>query len=197
MSLFLPNIPTSSQNLDFSQGQLLSNNQGLDTVFGVDHYKFSDATVNKGFHNTVTQPLIVGSAHPATVANPILYSMQDSANLGVIQYSRGPNNAVPTPVTMLQSPAAATVIGPSSTSNVFDFTGMARALCILVAADMVLTTSRVFAYVIWTGAALVVINLLTGGFILAQSSGAILQLNNGSLVALNNVYWTLEFLRIQ
>jgi len=54
MSLFLPNIPQPNQNLDFSQGQLLSNNSGLDTVFSVDHTLFSDSTANKGFHKKVT-----------------------------------------------------------------------------------------------------------------------------------------------
>lgn len=54
MSLFIPTIPTANQNLDFSQGQLLSNNAGLDTVFGIDHSLFSDATSNKGFHKKVT-----------------------------------------------------------------------------------------------------------------------------------------------
>lgn len=59
MSLFLPNIPQPNDNLDFSQGQLLSNNQGLDTVFSIDHTLFSDASSDKGFHRKVTFPVVV------------------------------------------------------------------------------------------------------------------------------------------
>src|SRR5260221_3282050 len=107
MTLFLPNIPQPNDNLDFSQGQLLSNNQGLDTVFGIDHYPFSDASGNKGFHNTVTQPAYqnpIGTPSPTppgTVAEPKLYAFQQTVPLGVLQYSRGPNNMAPTPVTSL------------------------------------------------------------------------------------------------
>jgi hypothetical protein len=67
MSLFLPNIPQSSDNLDFSQGQLLSNNQGLDTVFGIDHTLFSDSTANKGKHKKSTY--FAQAASPGTSAS--------------------------------------------------------------------------------------------------------------------------------
>lgn len=65
MSLFLPNIPQPNDNLDFSQGQLLTNNQGLDTVFGVDHTLFSDATSDKGFHRKVTFPVVAAPGSTA------------------------------------------------------------------------------------------------------------------------------------
>lgn len=198
MSLFLNNIPQPNDNLDFSQGQLLSNNQGLNTLFGIDHYPLTDATVNKGFHNQVTTPLIVGSVAPTTVANPIFYAMQDSANIGVIQYSRGPNNAVPTPVTNRQSPSTPIVLAPSGTSNVLDFTGLARAICVLYSMDTGASPVLGSTMVIWTGTA-----LSTSGIVVQSQglgtaiSGNILQVRNLSAsLTRSNVYWTLQFLRL-
>lgn len=203
MSLFIPSIPQPGDNLDFSQGQLLSNNQGLDTVFGIDHYKFSDATVNKGFHNQVTTPAYVAnpptSAPPVTGANPIFYSFQLSANLGVIQFSRGPNNVVPSAVTMLQSPASATSINTGAFSPVFDFTGLNRALCILTSSNMAAPRRDSFAYVVWTGTTLTVNTMFTsslGGFG-AVAAGNVVQLFNTTGTNMTNVYWTLEFLRVE
>ncbi len=51
---FLSNIPQANHNLDFSQGQLLSNNAALDTIFSADHTIFSGSGPNRGFHNKVT-----------------------------------------------------------------------------------------------------------------------------------------------
>jgi len=203
MSLFIPTIPTANQDLDFSQGQLLNNNSGLDTVFGIDHYKFSDATANKGFHNQVTTPSHIGG-HPVTGANPILYSMQDSANLGVIQYSKAPNllAADPSsPITMKQSPLTASTVPSSGTLNVFDFTGLTRALCLLVAADTT-TNNKAMAFVVWTtvpGNSLTVSNVptISTTALFAAASGNILVLQNSSGGAQSNVYWTLQFMRTQ
>lgn len=73
MSLFLSNIPQANDNLDFSQGQLLSNNAGLDTVFAIDHTLFSDSTANKGFHKKVT--LYQVASDPAqTFPSSLIYS---------------------------------------------------------------------------------------------------------------------------
>lgn len=216
MSLFIPTIPTSGQNLDFSQGQLLNNNAGLDTVFGVDHYKFSDATANKGFHNKVTTPQfylnstippVYPTVSPITTSNPIFYAFQPTdgsgtptTNLGLLQYSKGTSNAVATPVTSIQSAATATVINASSTSAVFDFTGIGGAFCILVAADFVIVNKQIIAYVIFNGTTLNIQTLLSNslpiGFT-ATAAGKVLQLNNTSGGAYSNIYWTLQFLRIQ
>ena len=194
MSLFIPTIPQPGDNLDFSQGQLLSNNSGLDTVFGIDHYKFSDATVNKGFHKQVTSPN--QGSHPATAANPLFYGMQDSANLGVIQYSRGPNNAVPTPVTMLQSSSTPIILAPSATTNVFDFTGLTRAFAIVSGADTVTPNAQSMWYIVWTGAVIQAPIAIINGVLKAVISGNILQLKNiHPTNTYSNVYWTLQFLR--
>jgi hypothetical protein len=165
MSLFIASIPQPSDNLDFSQGQLLSNNQGLDTVFGIEHYKFSDATTNKGFHNTVTQPLIVGAAHPTTTTNPIIYAMQDSANLGT-----------------------------GGTSAVFDFAGLARAIVNIYTYFTTPSTGGIVQSYAWTGTTLIRIAGVNG-VITPNASGSILQLSNPSGVSIGGIYWTLEFER--
>lgn len=197
MSLFLPNIPQPNDNLDFSQGQLLSNNQGLDTVFGVDHYKFSDATVNKGFHSYIHTPQ--QAAHPTTTATvPQMYAMQDSANVGVLDYSRGwtisaAAPAVPTPITCLQSKATATVVPANTPVTVLDFTGLTLAIATLYVYDTVIGMSA--AEVRWSGAVLTIDIYVTQVGIVPQVTGSILQINTGT--GLNNLYWTLRFHRMQ
>lgn len=192
MSLFIPTIPQPGDNLDFSQGQLLSNNSGLDTVFGVDHYKFSDATVNKGFHNQVTTPV---RSHPVTGPNPVFYGAQDSANLGVLQYSSGPNNAVPTPLTMLQSPSTPISLAPNGTTNIIDFTGLTRAFGVISASDTTGTNVGSMWYIVWTGAVIYKTAIISGTF-QAINSGNILQLKNISpSITYNNIYWTFQLLR--
>ena len=197
MSLFIPTSPQANDNLDFSQGQLLSNNSGLDTVFGIDHYKFSDATANKGFHNKVTTPVFVDSP-PITGANPVAYAFQDSANVGVLQYSRGPNNAVPTPITMLQSPSSPITLAPAATTNVLDFTGIPGALAILYAADYTLHIGAIISLISWNGTAFGnIFNTNGTANLTAVSSGNILQIkNNSSITTFSSVRWTLQFLRM-
>lgn len=204
MSLFLPNIPQPTDNLDFSQGQLLSNNQGLDTVFGIDHVKFSDATSSKGFHNYIHT--VQQSAHPTTTATiPQIYAMQDSTNAGVIDYSRGWQIATgapsaPTPLTNLQSPATAlTIASPGGTLNVLDFTGLARAFATLYisgtfSAGIGLVVASADVY--WDGTKLLVDNYSgnEAGALAASVSANILQIRSAS-GGLTNVFWTLRLHR--
>jgi len=206
MSLFIPTIPQANDNLDFSQGQLLSNNAGLDTVFGVDHYKFSNATASKGFHNQVTTPVFVASpialpnAPPTTTTNPIFYGYEalDAGgmpidNLGVLQYSRGPSDAVPTPLTELHSTAAAIVLASGATTNVLDFTGINLSISNIYIFNTTLSATPVTQTIYWNGSLL---SGLGGTLLLTQQAGNILQIKNGSSGSLS-IYWTLEFKRIQ
>jgi hypothetical protein len=200
MSLFIPTIPQANDNLDFSQGQLLSNNSGLDTVFGIDHYKFSDATVNKGFHNHVTTPAIIGG-EPTTAANlPLLYGLTVPGNLGVIQFSKGQNIASTfpgSPLASIQSPLAATTVAAfPATTPVFDFTGLNKALSLLIVLDSS-TQSSLFAYVAWTGAALVIVDLITPFNLKTVAVDNVLSIQNISGAPKTTIYWTLEFLRVQ
>lgn len=124
-----PNIPQPNDDLDDSQGDLLANFQQLDTSFGIDHYAYSNGTVNNGKHNTVTTPLVIPNpappyVHPTTTTDPKFYAMQDSVNLGVLQYTRGPSNAQPTALTCLQSPSAPITLAPMTTTPVLDCSGI-------------------------------------------------------------------------
>src|ERR1700722_3679080 len=55
MSVYNPAIPTSSQLLSVSQGQMLVNFTQLNTQFGVDHNAFeSGASNGDGHHKQIT-----------------------------------------------------------------------------------------------------------------------------------------------
>lgn len=171
----------------------------MDITYGVDHYKYSDQTANNGFHNTVTTPLVVGSAHPATAANvPKLYSMQDTANIGVIQYSRGGNNAVPSPITFIQSPSTATVINNGAFANVLDLAGTARAIIKGYAANFnsVNATKAAESAIYWDGTNMYLrpTASINFGFV---NSGSIIRLFNNTGSAMNDVYWVLQIMRVQ
>ena len=204
MTTYQPNIPTGLVNLDTDYANIQGNFQQLDTTFGVDHYTYSNATVNNGFHNKVTTPAFVDNPPtglpPVTAANPVFYAFQQYPAVGVLQYSRGPSNALPTPVTNLYSGTTPIVIADNATSNVLDFTGIARAICTLSCMDTVIFTPQVIqSYaVFWSGTAFS-IRALTGvsTFLIAQNTGNILQLkNNGSGSSMNDVYWALNFTRL-
>lgn len=203
-----PNIPNATDLLSNSQGQLRTNFQTANTSFGIDHYAFADTTPNNGFHNKVTTPLIVGSAHPATTTNPLLYAMQDSANIGTIQYSRGPSNAVPTPITSLHSGTAPIIMNNGDITNILDFTGITRAMMTLYVwnASDTNTTRNFFTRsdILWhlLPVPTPFFRLLTdkstsvGNGLVPGGSGNILQVQNQTLITLNNVHWTLIFHRI-
>lgn len=199
---FIATVPQPSDKLKDSQGQLLGNNQQLDTSFGIDHYTFSNLTTDNGKHNQVTTPKIVGAAHPTTAANePKFYGMQDAVQLGVIQYSRGPSDAVPSPLTRLHS-AGVIAIAATSNLDVFNFgltTLIPRSMATLTVFKQPIAniSSCLFVNVYWDGKTLVVNNTVSpGASFQAQVSGSILQIRNGIALGIN-VYWTLEFQRLQ
>lgn len=202
MATFDPNIPQPTNLLSNSQNDLLNNMQALDTVFGIDHFAFSNGTTNSGFHQNVTTPSF--GSHPATAATiPKFYAMQDSANLGVIQYSRGPNSSVPSPVTIYQSPATAQSIGALATINIFDFTGLNRAMChfqIMDTATLGTNLSAAICDIYYIGGSpgtFALTSYLTSlttrfQFLIA---GNVFTVKNNSGTPLSNVYWSLQFLR--
>lgn len=204
MPAYQPNIPTGIVNLDVDYLNLKGNFQQLNIVYGTDHYPFDNATPNQGFHNLVTTPPFVDSPPtalpPVTTTNPKFYAFQQYPALGVLQYSRGPTNAVPTTLTKRFSASTPISLAFAATTNVIDFTGMAMAFCILTATDLVETSrTKLFTYVIWNGANIFIQNL--GASQLAvTTAGPILQIINQTLtpsVTLNNVYWNLEIIRVQ
>lgn len=63
---FNPNIPQPTDTLSVSQGELLTNDTQLNTVFNVDHVAFDDATVaNRGKHTSSTLRDFGGDPTPA------------------------------------------------------------------------------------------------------------------------------------
>src|SRR5580698_774128 len=123
MPVYQPGIPTGTVNLDVDYLNLQGNFQQLNIVYGTDHYPFDNASPNQGFHNQVTTPAFVASpppmvpTPPGTTTNPIFYAFQQYPALGVLQYSRGPNSAVPTTLTKLFSPATPISLAPAATTN--------------------------------------------------------------------------------
>jgi hypothetical protein len=209
MSIYNPGIPLPNDDLSDSQGQILQNFQVANSSFGIDHYPFADQSVNQGKHNQITTPAFVDNPPtglpPVTIANePKIYAYQDSSQLGVINYSRGPLNAVPTPLTHLQSSALPLVIAANGTINVMDFTNLNYALGILYAVDTTnLNATRLIYYFTWSKPFIafslnsLLPTLGPTSFFSAQAFGSILQIkNNDTVNAYNNVAWTLQFDRI-
>lgn len=198
---FNPNIPTAPQKLSVSQPLLLANNQQLDTSFGVDHYKFSDATANNGFHNSVTTPEYSTSTDPVTVANPVFYAMENTVNLGLLQYSRGPNDATPTPVTSLHSTLAPSSIAPSSSINILDFTGISIAICSFYCYGLQNVTFLRAEYLViyrFNVSAITSIFKVVGTDNLISFNGDILKMNNSNMAfPITDLFWTLKLHRVQ
>ncbi len=197
--VYLRNQPVPTDDLSISAPLLAGNTNSADDSFGVDHYKFSDLTANNGFHNTVTTPLIVGGIHPTTTAVlDKFYAMEDTPNVGILQYSRGWNiassaPAVPTPITNLQSPSSAIILAPGATTNVLDCTGLPRLIGTLYAFDSLVMTNVAAPSIFWNGT---VFQIGASGNLKVQSTGNIIQLKNNSASTMN-VYWTFELQRLQ
>jgi hypothetical protein len=201
---YSPFIPQATDELSVSQPQLLANFTVSNSSFGIDHYPFADISGQTGKHNQVTTPVYVNNPPtmlpPTTNATePKFYGFQDSAPVGVIQYSRGPNNAIPSPVTNLQSPSTPIVMAPNTTINILDFAGLARAFCLLYAGDLTnsLATVKSLTYVVWTGSVftLYVLQTNNASSLFAVAAGTTLQLKSAA-TPLNNVYWTLDMKRL-
>lgn len=201
MPIYQPLIPTGTVNLDVDYLNLQGNFTQLNVVYGTDHYPFDNATPNQGFHNQVTTPAYVASPPtslpPVTGTSPIFYAFQQYSSLGVLQYSRGPSNAVATPLTSLHSSSTPITLTAGSTTNILDFTGFSIAMCTLQAFNDVAGTGKLaleqpirFSQNSF-GAFSVILGLE------AVNSGNILQLKNNTAGTLSGVYWTLQLIRIQ
>lgn len=193
------NIPNPGDLLSVSQGDIKNNFSQANTSFGIDHYAFDNTSPNNGFHNKVTTPVYIASPPtglpPVTIGNPTLYGFQQTTNLGAIQYSRGPNNAIPTPITRKYSQATAITLSNNSTTDVFDFTSLTRAMVQLFAANFSGSGPILNILVVWTGTGF--IYQTSTSTLSATNTGNILQLKNVSGGSLSQIYWTVEFLRLQ
>lgn len=215
--VFKPGIPQPNDLLSDSQGDLLGNMQQLDTSFGIDHYKFSDTTANLGFHNQVTtpqfvlSPAVLPSVEPTTTTNPIFYGYQPLdvggmpiTKLGLLQYSKLPSNGIPTPVTHLQSTAAALSLAingnAGDSTNILDFTGIPRAFCMVYASYIIggVPTNAVY-FVFWSGTTFLISPIVsTASRIVVAAVGNVLvlaNLNTGN--AISALYWTMQMDRLE
>jgi len=202
--VFIANKPNATDKLKDSQPVIKGNFQQLDASFLVDHYTFSNGTTNNGKHNQVTTPEIVGAAHPTTAAaEPKFYAMNDADQVGVIQYSRGPSDAVPSPLTRLHGVSVGVASG--ATIDIFDYgtpDTVTRSISYLSAyGEPITSASRLLtALVCWTGADLRTWNIIAGNtiaaVIFATVDGSKIQIKNNTAVPLT-IYWSLEFQRLQ
>lgn len=202
MPVYQPNIPTGSVELDQDYLNILGNFQQLNIVYGTDHYPFDNAVVGEqGFHNVVTTPIVVNNPAdglpPATTTHPKFYAFQQYGALGVLQYSRGPTNAVPTPLTSIHSTVTPIVLANLGTTNILDFTGFSFAIGTLEYMDANATANKFGSSQIirWSNNAFQTFPLGSG--LLVQATGNMLQLINNSGAPMNNVYWTLRLTRVQ
>lgn len=206
---FNPNKPQPNDLLSDSQVDLLDNNQANNTWSSVDHYALDDMGMNNGFHTHVTSPTPADGMHYSTLLklNTILYGMQDSAGIGNIQYSRGPNDAVPSPVTTRQSSAASLTLVPATPQAILDFNALSPAILRchgIVTASGIYNANAVVSSAIfcWPGAGVGVVNNITttpaSSPITFLFSGSVLQISNGVAPGSNVTLaaWTLRFERI-
>lgn len=187
-------IPQPNDDLDVSVTDIQQNFLTANTVFDIDHYPFNDSTANKGFHHTVTSPDQV--AVPITTTEPKMYGLNQLAAIGILQYSRGPNNAIPSPITSLQG--GPLNITSTNTSDIINLNGLTRVSAILTAWNASGTTTKnpLNTFIAYDGNVYNV-TIGTAGTLTAASNGTILQLKNNTAGTLTNVYWTLHFMRIE
>lgn len=208
MSSYTRNQPQPTDTLAVSQPFLYNNTNSADSFFGVDHYAFS-AAANNGLHNTVTQPAYqnpIGtpSATPpdTSAGSPIIYGFKPTStgNIPAIQFSRGPANVVPSPLTTLQSTAAPIVLASLGTTNVLDATNLNMlygSIYMFNVSNPFVVGGINFAQVYWDGTIWVVANNLGTNALTANINGNILRVRNTTAVPMNNVFWTLQILRVQ
>jgi hypothetical protein len=199
MALYDPLVPTGFVDLDTDYANLQNNFQQLDDIFGIDHVKYSVIT-NTGFHNKVTTPDQVTA--PVTVTNPVFYALQINTAVGLLQFSRGANNAVPTPLTHLNSSVSGITISQAATVSVLDLTGVSLAIIKAFAVGVSTVGSQLFtneSVIYWNGTSFNISTYVSASIPLQWISvGNVLTLKNISLAtAMNNVYWSLDIIRIQ
>ena len=197
--------------LDISQPFLTNNTNAADDAFGTDHYKFSDTTSSRGFHNQVTtpnfltSPAVLPNVHPTTTTNPIFYGFNQlngagvpTSALGMLQYSRGINNAVPCPVTLLQSTLAVIPLNNGATSNILDFSNVPVCYGMVYMTDMVANKGVSIWSFTWNGTNQFVIGKVASISVFYELtvSGNVLQVINNSGSPLTALRWSLQFFRM-
>jgi len=205
MPVYQPNIPTGTVNLDVDYLNLQGNFNQANIVYGTDHYPFDNATPNQGFHNLVTTPPVVNNPPdglpPATAAGILkFYAYQQYAAIGPLQWSRGPSNALPSPLTRLSGgPVSIPMSG--GTTTLFDMAGMTRVMLIVNGFNDTTTVNQrgsVNQFVNYSQGVSNVPASATLQTIQVVLQGTVLKIANGSTAFnLGAYYWTITFLRIE
>jgi hypothetical protein len=202
---FTKNMPTAGQFQSVSQPIIRDNFNTSDDVMNTDHYGFSDPN-HPGNHKIITS--IDQESHPSAPTYPLIYATsQAGTNLGVLQYSKGPDrssvNQISSPLTFIQSSETPIVINNGSTTDVFDFTGITNAFATLYMGNFSNGSGQYLntAYILYVNPGKFKINNFitsgTGNLVAVVSSGNILKIQNLTGATRNNVAWTLQFLRIR
>lgn len=197
--VYYPSIPQANDLIDESQPQILANFSQLNTTYGVDHYAY-DSGSNNGYHNRVTTPIYSTSSHPSTSATLCMfYGMQDTANIGLLQYSRGPSDPIPTPLTTLQSPSTAITLASGAYTTIFDISGTTEVFFIVyVSSDNGTNRTNSMLLCHWDGTNFISTQLNNGsGTPLATVRKTGNNIEVGGFGASTNIYYTCQFLRIQ
>lgn len=218
MSLYNPGVPTGTVNLDVDYQSLQNNFSQLDTTYGVDHYKFSNRTGKNGFHNSVTTPIYSTAATPqpgvaGLSLNPLIFGFQYfntglNPSLGTLQFSIAPtpnipSNAVPSPITIIQSiPSGSTLVHETSL-NMLNITGLTSVILKVFAYNIRVKPPEPVAFLEYTvfsnGASINITPIITDTLLSVVSSGNIIQLRNSGTFAdndMSHLFWSIQLIRV-
>lgn len=199
-------IPQPNDDLDVSVTDIQQNFLTANTVMAIDHYPFDNVTANKGFHKTVTSPDQVTA--PAATVNAQFFGLEQTANLGTLQYSKRSitaydANPIPSPITYIQSKASLITLTAGVPSLVFDFTGITAGIFTLkvLAYSPILPSDSISVDVFWNGSTLAIPSyFVITSVIIPSVSGNILYINYTQILPAGpttDVMWTLIPYRLQ
>ena len=190
--------PIATDFLSVSQPKLKTNTNDFDDAIGVDHVAASSASGNAGKHTIIQH--VEEASIPSTTDDLKTFTYEPLSALGPLLYNRKENDAIPTPLSCLQSGSAAITIAPSGTSNILDFSGMPYCYgLVFITADFSSATRFPLYNFFWDGSAgyTSLITPSVVNLIIAEFSTSTLRLRNpvGSSTY-SNLAWTVEFKRI-
>ena len=114
---FDPNIPQPTDFISTSQAQVLINFSQVDTIFGIDHVKFSSGSAQAGEHNKVT--FVQQGSDPTTGVNELALYSKAASGQPELFVRRASNGAVQ----QLTSPFGFSLDSLSSAAVIFDASG--------------------------------------------------------------------------
>lgn len=203
MPVYQPGIPTGTVNLDVDYQNLQGNFEQANIVYGTDHYPFDNASPNLGRHNLVTTPPVVNNPPdglpPSTPAGVCkFYGFQPYSAIGLLQFSRGPNNAIPTPLTSLNGGPIS--INSTETANIIDLAGVTRCMLMLSGfndAPLLADKKPLNGFVVFSQGTSNLNSIGGAGSMFAVMTGTVLGIRNATPSTAGAYYWTITFIRIE